>query len=337
MKHRKTITILAGLAAFALAGYTVWWWIAAHAVERGIADWMEQQRRQGALVAYGALDMGGWPFALHATVTEPAYEGHGVAWSGSRLTAEAKPWDFSVIDLAFDGTHRLSLSADEATKVTLKAAGGTGRVTMGPDGQPRSLALDVTDLAVMPAAGEPMTVARLDLAGARPALPPASHQDTGLTVTLAAGGLRLPGPAPDGLGPQVQRVDASLRVQGRPPMPERPAIAAWSRDGGVVEVDRLGIDWGPLSMAVNGTVALDARLQPLAAMTAEIQGAEQALTAVQERLRPNQLAAARSILAMLSRPPEGGGPPVIKAPLSVQDGWLYVGPLKVAPVPRLPW
>lgn len=337
MKHRKTVAILAGVAAIALAGYTAWWWIAARAVERGIADWMEQQRRHGALVDHGGLEMGGWPFALRATATDPAYEGHGVAWSGSRLTAVAKPWDFSAIDLAFDGTHRLSLSADEATKVTLKAAGGTGRVTIGPDGQPRSLALDFTDLAVMPAAGEPVTVARLDVAGTRPPAPPDSHRDTGLTVTLAAGGLRLPGPAPDGLGPHVQRVNAALRVQGRPPMPERPSIAAWSRDGGVVEVDRLGIDWGPLTMAVNGTVALDAQLQPLAAMTAEIQGAEQALTAVEERLRPNQLAAARSILAMLSRPPEGGGQPVIKAPLSVQNGWVYIGPLKVAPVPRLPW
>lgn len=327
--------ILGGLA---LAAHSVWWWIAARAVEDGVQAWIVDQQARGVRIEHAGLSVGGWPLAIRASADRPVIERPGLSWSGERLTAEASPYDVSVITVSLPGTHRLRMSdAAGATSELTARAGGAGTVTLAGSGEPLATALTFTDLLLTPPAGGATPFRRLDVAASRPALPPASHQDTGLTVSLAASDITLTGGAAESLGATMQRATLALRVQGHPPPLHRTAIAAWSRDGGTVEIDAADLGWGPLNVALAGTLALDAGLQPTAAMSAEVRGAEQTLSAFQNRLRPNQVTAARTVLAMLSRPPEGGGPPVLRAPLTIQNGGVYVGPLKVAPMPHIPW
>ena len=134
--------------------------------------------------------------------------------------------------------------------------------------------------------------------------------------------------------PAVTEAVAALEAGAPQIHPE--ALAAWSQGGGTVEVDSAALDWGPLKLAMNGTLALDRDLQPTAAMTAEVRGAAQTLSALQDQLKPNELNIARTVVAMLARP-DGDGEPVIKAPLTIQHRGLFVGPLKLAPVPVIQW
>ncbi|SMH59946.1 DUF2125 domain-containing protein [Azospirillum agricola] len=335
--RRRSGLILALLVALPLAGYALWWWQAARMVEQGLLAWVAEQRANGALVEHGGLAVDGFPFTLRATLEQPHLATRGAEWRGGRLVAEAAPWNVTQVALSLPGEQRLTLVQAGQPPLDLTArGGGTGHAVWSLAGTVERLRLSFTDLTAQ-AAGLPMPIASLDVSAAQPGEPPAAHTATGLTVGIIANGLTLPETTPPALGREVKRAELSARVLGRPPRPEPAGLSAWSRDGGTVELDRLALNWGPLAVTMNGTLALDGDLQPQAALTAEIQGAPAVLDAVKPMMRPNEAAMARTVLAMLSRPTGPGGASVLTAPVTVQNSALFLGPLKVASVPRVAW
>ncbi|WP_207456511.1 DUF2125 domain-containing protein [Azospirillum sp. SYSU D00513] len=320
--------------------WTVWWWWAASAVERGALDWMEARRAEGALVEHQGLRVEGFPFALRATVEAPHLAMRGMEWRGVRLVAEAPAWDYRRIALTLPGEQRASVAqAGLVPLELLSRGGGTGHALLTGAGQPLELQLGFTDLMAQPEAA-PTAIAALGVTVRQPAEPPATHKETGLSLALTATGITLPEGLPDAvagpLGRSIPKLEAAARIQGRPPRIEPPSLSAWSRDGGTVELDRLALDWGPAAAALNGTLALDEALQPQGALSAELRGADKLLAAVEPQLPRNQVTLARTVVAMLSRP-GADGTPVIQAPVTLQNGALFLGPLKLMPLPRFSW
>ena len=88
-------------------------------------------------------------------------------------------------------------------------------------------------------------------------------------------------------------------------------------------------------MRANGTVALDQRMRPLGASTADIRGFEEALGALAEAgiLRRDMLPASRVTLNLLAKTNKSDGRRVLTVPLTAQDGALLVGPIKLAALP----
>lgn len=337
MRSSKLRLILALSVVLLAVGYALWWWQAARAVEQGVLAWIGEQRANGALAEHGGLSVGGFPFTLRAVLEQPHLATRGAEWRGARLIAEAAPWNPTQVALTLPGEQRLTLAQPDQPPLDLTArGGGTGRVVWRLSGGVEHARLSFADLTAQ-AAGLPLPIAALEVEAIQPGQPPAAHTDTGLTVTLTATGLTLPETAPASLGREVARAELSARVMGRPPRVEPAGLSAWSRDGGTVELDRLALDWGPLALAMNGTLALDGELQPQAALTAEIRGGNAVLDAMKPTLRPNEAALARTVLTMLSRPTGPSGEPVITAPVTVQNRALFLGPLKIASVPRVAW
>lgn len=337
MRTRKVIGSALLALAFAATAYSVWWWQAASAVERGVLAWIEEQRAAGTMVEHRGLSVTGYPLSIRATLEAPQLATRGAAWQGTRLVAEAPPWNHTRIALALPGEQRLTLAQPNQPPFDLRArGGGTGHVLLTLGGQPMELSLGFSDLVAQPDA-LPVPIATLDLTAAQPAEPPAGHTDAGLAVSATARGVMLPEEAPGSLGRQVERALVAARVMGSPPRPEPASLSAWSRDGGTVQLDSVALDWGPLKLAMNGTLALDSALQPQAALTAEVRGFQAVLDALQGVFRPKELAFARTMLTMLARPAGPGGEPVLTAPVTVQNQALFLGPLKVAALPPVVW
>jgi hypothetical protein len=340
MKLSKRLTIAATVFAVAvLAAWSLAWWIVAGTVERGLLAWAEAQRAQGATVEYRNLTVRGFPLLVRASATDARVAARGLDWRGPAIVAEAPLWDPARVDVTLPGEQRLRVVPNAGAPVELAAKnGGAGYLTMSGTGTPLEGRLTFPGATLAPEVpGSPVfTAAGLEVTLTQPPEPPADHQQTGLSATLTVTDMQLPGAPPAGLGSIVHRLAVALRVQGRPPQIQPDSLAAWSRDGGTVEVDRAALDWGPLKLVVNGTLALDNDLQPTAAMTAEVRGAAQVLVALQDQLKPNEMNIARSVVGMLARPDEDGQP-VIKTPLTIQYRGVFVGPLKVAPVPMIRW
>lgn len=337
MRPRKLLGILAALLLLLVGGYAVWWWQVARAVERGVAAWEEARRANGAVVEDKGLSVTGFPFTVRATLEAPHLATRGAEWTGARLVAEAPPWNHTRIALTLPGEQRLTVVRAGLVPLTLLAkGGGQGHVLLTLAGQPVELRLGFADVVAQPDV-TPVPVASLEVTATQPPEPPASHTDTGLALTVTAHGVTLPEEAPGSLGRRIDEAVLSARLLGRPPRPDPAGLSAWSRDGGSVELDRLGLDWGPLKLSMNGTLALDGNLQPEAALTAQVQGMNAVLDAVQGQFKPKEVALARTVLTMLARPTGPDGAPVITAPVTVQNRSLFLGPLKVASLPLVTW
>jgi hypothetical protein len=54
-------------------------------------------------------------------------------------------------------------------------------------------------------------------------------------------------------------------------------------------------------------------------------------------MAPGEATAAKIALAAMVKPGADGGPPAAQVPLTIQDGCLFAGPLKLAAMPRIVW
>ena len=132
--------------------------------------------------------------------------------------------------------------------------------------------------------------------------------------------------------------EAQLRgpVDGKGPLE---ALKAWRDAGGTLELRHFALDWGPLQISGNATLALDPNLQPEGAGTGEIRGFAETVDALvgQGLVKPDSGALAKAALGLLAKTPPGGGAKVLSIPLSIQRQTLYAGPFGLMKLPTIKW
>ncbi len=139
----------------------------------------------------------------------------------------------------------------------------------------------------------------------------------------------------------LRHIDAfSLAATMRGPLPAAPldrALAAWRDGGGTLDIDEARLAWGGTVVALTGTLALDAGLQPEGALTATLDGGDKivdqlvAAGALKERFA----GFAKSVIRAIATPGDDGGR--VHLPVTVQDQRLYVGPATIAALPHVTW
>lgn len=338
--------LLWSLAVLAVAAvlYVGLWFTTAHVLLTQAENWIADQRAAGMSVGYGAVRRSGFPGRVVVSfgdwdVSAPVTQ-NGWSWHADAVRLTAAPWapaDFSV-DLA--GHHRIAglwtplsmtaeVSADEARlRPVLTRRGALAEVSVA-----------LRNLTVRPGIGAPealtMDSATFDLAGVSDAKAPTWRLQLTAENWRAAQLDGVPAFAP---AIKTLRVTADL-VGSLEPGPLPTALEAWRRGGGTLEVREASLNWPPLWVSVDGTWALDARLQPVGAMTARIRGFYAAVDALAQegRIRGDEADNARTVLGLLSYRPQGADEPELKIAVTVQDNKLYFGPLELMDVPRVQW
>jgi hypothetical protein len=346
MPNRKTsaIGILALLGV--LGAYTGYWFNAAGMLHEGIERWAEALRADGYEVAFGGIDITGYPFSLSATFAAPIIAAEpdkgAFRWSGPTARLEVRPWNLGRFALVVPGQHRIEhlwpglpspllLTADEANV--------TGRLGWGVRAD--LYGLDMDGLRLAPEVGEAMVEAR-HLRASFSILRPTrwDYRTANLEITYELSSLRLPAVRDSPLGPVIERLSAQATLLGLlPPGPLHEAVAFWRDEGGTLEVRRFGLAWGPLEADAAGTLALDGEMRPLGALTGRIEGYDETLGALADSgaLEAGEAAVAKVVLGLIARLPPEGGVPYLEVPLSVQEGRLHIGPLNLLPLPPIPW
>jgi hypothetical protein len=340
--HRSTRLALAVFAALLMivGAYTAYWFYVAGQIRDGIAAWAKSAKAEKIEASWQRIHVGGFPTAFRVELETAALRDNAVTPSPEvqipSLSGIARPWYFAdwrlMAPLGFVGT--LAGSGDRAA-VKLAAQGAHGLVSIEPEGGWK-LWLRVDD-ANLEAAGR----VRINAADTWIAVPPtAPHTHTDSKIALAGSARQVELPvAISPLGSTIDELDVGLTVKGAISDGKLADVAAaWRDAGGTIELDRLRLIWGGLGATAAGTIALDQQLQPIAGFSGAIQGYDSILSALVEsgRMRATDAGLARIALTMLAKAGPDGKPE-IKTAFTIQNGQMFLGPVKLGKVPHLAW
>lgn len=342
------VLILAGLAALYGAG---WFYLSVRFAE-SVALWLDQRRADGLVVSRAGIARGGFPFRLEARVLEPraAFTAGRKAWTWtpSRAVFSARPWALDRVTVDLSGAHAIipaGVPVDAGWRARADVLTVDARLH-GPTAT--SLALAGERIGIEgPATAEDFAAASVTLSWRRAAAsltdrPPADHRGESQAFEIAAVGVRLSERARLPLGSEIAHVKIAGRVMGeltslRPGMGPG-ALGPWRDGGGTVEIAALEGRYGALRFEGEGTLALDGAMQPLAALTARIEGYGETIDALRAKgaMNSRDAATAKLILAALAQRGDNGRPH-LAVPVTIQDGLLFAGPVTLLRVPPIPW
>lgn len=337
MPIRRIVALFAAALVVAGLGYTAYWFHGADRLRKGLDDWAERRRALGWQVGWDAAETSGFPLHLRLTLTAPSVvDVNGRYWRTEWLTAHAEPFDWTRLRLDPAGRHHLGWpgGAVEIQAGAAHAAVNLSRLGVLQDATVLAASLTVTGLV-----DQPLTAAGLALTWDPLPVAQADHTTATLRFSATAHDLLLPAFPGLPLDRTIGLAEVTGRVLGPIPDGDLPdAIGQWSADGGIIELDHLSLEWAPVALEAQGTLALDPAGQPLASLSTRMRGFAPLMDrlAAAGTLPADSANAAKTVLLLMAKP-DTKGRPTVPVPVSLQDGNLYLGSARVAQVPAVNW
>jgi hypothetical protein len=333
VNRRLFLLIAAALVLAGMGGYTVYWFHVAGQLRKGVTDFAAQRRAEGWRVEMGGERLFGFPRRV------------GLDLGAVRLvTPQGAEWSSDGLRLLVPGLDPLGPEVELGSVQTLRLGDWRGmvgaktsrvRLRVDGDGDLHAFAFEAEQPLLEQADGGPLSASHLavDYEWLRPAA--AGGDQPSARFSVAARGVVMSLPAGLPLNNRLEDLRLDGRIMGT--IPEEAALAAWSNAGGNVEFSRFAATWEPLELEGDGTLAFDPHLQPLVATTAHIRGWRPMLDRLSAArlVEPGAAEAAGFLLAILARPDPQGRSTLTLA-VTLQDGYLYAGQLKLLQVPPLP-
>lgn len=329
------------LAFFCLAGvsavYGIWWFVVANQFESSLDAWIEQQQAQGITVTYKRRTQSGFPNAIQIKLASPqlSSERPGLGtWSAEQLTLRIQPW--AINHLAFDasGRHQWqdpSSGRDQTMQATARKMAGAAELT---NGRLSSITSKIESLVIDGFQGaEKLQMAESEfyftqLLTATPAFKIRLHN------------ILLPPSAEAPLGDRIGHFDAKGTLNGAIEMRSWPqALVLWRDSGGTLDFDAIDLNYPPLRMRGDGTLALDEDMQPVAALSVKAEGFFEAIDALHGRgyIPLGTSFAVKIALGVMSVKPQDGSDAYLDLPISLQDQFLYAGSIKLLKLRPIHW
>ncbi len=317
--------------AAAASGYWAWW---AGQLERGIAQWRDEQRLRGTEIAYDGPAIEGFPLAHAAHFEDPAIRApDGLSWRGPALSAQAALWDPWTVTVSFPGRHvveGLSAGGLEAVTLDSRDAGGVLRLDASGRLEEADARLEGLEVLAEPLGRVSSALLRLSLV---PVYDGTSGSLLGIGFAVEADALQLPAKLAGPMDTRAERIVAVGRLNGALPQGDpRLALAAWRDNGGALDLERIEVEWAPLGVSASGRLTLDDRLRPQGQLAARIAG----LPALLDRLAAAGLMTAQQVVNVklgvlaFSGEPDEAGRPVLSVPVILNGGLLSLGPFPLA-------
>ncbi len=345
MRTRWVIAAIVLVAALG-AAYTGYWFWLAQTFERNLALWIDQQRAIGYRMSYSAGPPTGFPLPVSIGLDDVRVES----------PAGPAPWRFEADAL------RLSLAPWQPFRLRIEDGNGLSvpRLQWSANGRRFDLSGDGIESTIgLPTPGELPTIALAarylelregvqsiagthGLTGNMVLRNPGAPTDSSIAFSFAAQQIDLPAGLPSQQKTkEVQAPSLEGKLIGAIPAGRLPdALAAWSAQGGYLDVTRIAAepaDGFPPRFEGAAAVALDPQLQPVVAGTVTVRDYGPAVDrAVADGLMtPAQGTAAKLWLSAKAEKDAEGLK--VTLPLTIQDGVLSMGPIQLARLPRIAW
>jgi len=169
----------------------------------------------------------------------------------------------------------------------------------------------------------------------------AGKAQVALSVNLDTQEIMLPPQVNWPLGRRVASLSVDGAIDGPIP-PPRGLVAdarAWRDGGGVVDLRRIDLRWGPLDGSLSGTASLDQDLQLVGSGAVRASNYAETLDVLAERriIGADAALAAKAVLSLLASAPAGGGPAQVEVPFTIGNRVVAVRGIPLVRLPALQW
>lgn len=331
---------LASLLLLTTAGIAAFWWYGADRYEAMIDDWVAARRAEGYRIDAPERRIAGFPLRWEArfpnfAIAAPAIDGAAPrwAWQGHAVTIAWSLFDRNAVRILNSGTSSVDLQVD----------GSKLAILIDSDGTEVRLAGAPHEMQHVGAKAERLSLSMNGLDASAQALSfdigfdsaaPADHTIVAGTASLDAKQLVMTVPGrPDPSFTLSGTIAASL--MGKPPPGPLPqSIASWRDEGGTIELSDVDVISGGVAVKGSGTVSLDGEMRPIGAGTANFRGIDQALERLIAggQMSARDLPLAKLAFNALAKPDAKTGALTLTLPVTAENGFLFIGPIKVAPL-----
>ena len=320
-----------------LGGYAVWWYVVASQFEKNITIWIEQQRALGVEATFEKISQKGFPGSVHFSIKKPKIQTSGQrgwAWSGDVLNLSLKPWTIHRLMFNIAGPHQWELHKPAGVAIfegTSKKWSGVLTLEKGaPDQISISLnAFEIRDVNV----NDNFQVTEADISIFE-------ISDQAPSFKFRISGIELPEMAQSPLGRDVRHVDAKGHFTGRFELGKWPdVLVAWRDSGGNLDFKSLDLDYPPLRVRGDGTVALDSHMQPVGVFALKADGVFETVDALYNQgLIPMGTSFATKIaLGVFTAKSVNSESSDLDMALTLQGQTLYAGTFKLLNIAPIRW
>jgi hypothetical protein len=341
MRRRSVIIAAIGLAALATA-YVFYWFLLARTIGQDISTWTALRRSEGYAVSYAQSPIEGFPLSVTVRFRDPQIVSPGGRWRwrGAETRLRVLPWAPYDLQFAAPGSHSLSIAGGLARELSLDSRRLGLDLHLRDGVLPDRFALTLIGASVHDSRAGNATIERLASEVRLPWLTARDPSRSDFDLLAGVVGFTLPAGVEAPLGHEISALHIAAQIMGAlPDAAPRQALAAWSTAGGDVELRQAELSWGPLWAKGDGTLAFDSSMQPLFAGSVAVAGLGEALDRLAEAglVQAGSARMAKLMFATVAAPPSEGGAPQVKLPLTIQDGYVYTGPVRLAPLKPLDW
>lgn len=344
MRKGRGKWLAAALALLVLgAAYTVYWRHVAAELEAGIAAWAEAERAAGRTISFSDGSIEGFPFAFRREFRDlhhiqPAADGE-ITVKAVSVTAGMRPWDLRTIDAETAQPVVATFAAASRPQLRMMVVAGEGRIILRPDGRLAAVRFSGRKVLLDDGAAT-LQGESLSASFTLPPLTPRDHRSPLIDFDLAIDNLILPTDRRLLTDGSVTQAVLAGVVLGPVPadLPPDAALAQWAREGGTVEISRFALAQAPLAIEGEGTLALDHNLQLLGALTIRARGLPETidLLAANGMIDAGPARTGRLMAEGLAKP-DDQGVKTVNVSLTLQEGYVWLGPIKLIPLPALVW
>ncbi len=291
---------LVGLAFLLLiAVWALVWILTALHTSRALDRWLEAAKTSGTEISYSKRYTNGSPFSIHAHL-----DGLSVTTKNGAVVRAGE----SVLYVSLWNWSEISAKLRKGVEGTLLST--------------------------------PFTAAGFKFGFTVPQSKPSDYTETGLSFWLHGFGLVFKPEKPIPFGNVIEESMVNARIMGPVPnFTDKDSLKTWNDLSGVIEFDRLYLRWGPMIVTGSGTLGLDPMLQPEGAFSSRVEGIDIAIANLVAKgtIDKRQESLLHSSLHVLSRPSgmTGSSAPIV--PFSVQNGGLFLGPVRLLTLPMIVW
>ncbi len=310
-----------------LAGYTGYWFFAAHRVEQELQVWIADQESNGYAIEYSDLDVRGFPYRFQINVDDPRIRApvSDGGWFAhlDAVQANALPYDFSLWIVSFggplvvEGERTLRIDADEAL-FSRKS---------NSDGETIRVGAEVSGLVIEAITGDAPQINQIDnllmsgLVG----------DDNAMRVRVEASGLhaaddRIAESMRSAFGDTGELARLAVEITQWRSLAREGDAGVWSRAGGEVRVEEAEFNWGPAHLTGEGQLTLDEAAQPDGRLSVRVANPDALADALLEGglIEEENEQALRLAVMLAPRSEEG-----VSLPFSINARGIYFGPVRI--------